>query len=62
MANKYTLYGAQLSLYTGKLRSYLRYKQIPYEEVFSSRKVYKDIIIPKTGVQFIPVLKTPQDE
>jgi glutathione S-transferase len=60
MANMYTLYGAPLSLYTGKTRAYLRFKQIPYEEVFSSRKIYKDIIIPNTGVQFIPVVKTPQ--
>ncbi|MFT5676005.1 MAG: glutathione S-transferase [Paraglaciecola sp.] len=61
-ADPYLLYGAPLSLYTGKARSYLTFKQVPFEEVFSSISVYKKIIIPKTGVRFIPVLKTPQDE
>lgn len=62
MSQQYTLYGAPLSLYTGKARAYLIYKNLPYTEVFSSLKVYKSIIIPKTGVRFIPVLKTPKGE
>ncbi len=62
MSDKYTLYGAPLSLYTGKVRSYLIYKGLNYEEVFSSLKVYKKIIVPKTGVRFIPVVKTPEGE
>lgn len=61
MTGKYTLYGAPLSLYTGKTRAYLTYKKIPFNEVFSSLKVYKKIIIPNTGVRFIPVLKTPSN-
>jgi glutathione S-transferase len=62
MSSHYTLYGAPLSLYTGKVRSYLIYKNVPYQEVFSSLKVYKKIIIPNTGVRFIPVLKTDDEE
>jgi glutathione S-transferase len=62
MSSQYTLYGAPLSLYTGKVRSYLIYKNLPYQEVFSSLKVYKNIIIPKTGVRFIPILKTDGEE
>ena len=62
MSNKYKLYGAPFSLYTGKARAYLINKRLPYEEVFSSLKVYKKIIIPHTGVRFIPIVKTPQDE
>lgn len=62
MPDQYTLYGAPLSLYTGKVRSYLIYKGLAYQEVFSSLKVYKKIIIPNTGVRFIPVVKTPQGE
>lgn len=58
---KYVLYAAEFSLYSGKARSYLRYKRIPFDEVLSSRKIYRDIIIPKTGVRFIPVVKTPDD-
>lgn len=62
MSELYKLYGAPLSLYTGKARAYLRYKQIPFTEVFSSRKVYTNIIVPKTGIRFIPVVETPQGE
>lgn len=62
MNKKYTLYGAPLSLYTGKARAYLLYKNKPFEEVFSSLKIYKEIIIPNTGVRFIPVVKTPSGE
>ena len=58
----YKLYGAELSLYTGKARAYLRFKNIPFEEIFSSRSVYLNIIEPKTGVRFIPVLETPDGE
>jgi glutathione S-transferase len=62
MTASYTLYGAPLSLYTGKARAYLIYKQVPYVEVFSSMSVYKNIIIPNTGVRFVPVVRTEQDE
>ncbi len=56
MPNEYTLYGAPMSLYTGKARAYLIFKKLPYNEVFSSLKVYKSIIVPNTGVRFVPVL------
>lgn len=62
MSGQYTLYGTPFSLYTAKARAYLAYKQIDFTEVFSSLRVYKDIIIPNTGVRFIPVLKTPQGQ
>ncbi|WP_299072049.1 glutathione S-transferase family protein [uncultured Paraglaciecola sp.] len=62
MQQQYTLYGAPLSLYTGKVRAYLIFKNVPYQEVFSSLKVYKTILIPQTGVRVIPVLKTPLGE
>ncbi|MEP4891759.1 MAG: glutathione S-transferase N-terminal domain-containing protein [Aliiglaciecola sp.] len=62
MSDMFTLYGAPVSLYTGKARAYLTYKNIPFREVFSSVKVYKTIIEPKTGVRFIPVVETPEGE
>jgi glutathione S-transferase len=62
MSNEYTLYGAPMSLYTGKARAYLIFKKLPYTEVFASLKVYKTIIVPKTGVRFVPVLETPENE
>ena len=59
MTDKHILYGAEFSLYSGKARCYLRYKKIPFDEVLSSLSVYKETIIPNTGVRFIPVVKTP---
>lgn len=59
MTDRHILYGAEFSLYTGKVRSYLRYKRIPFDAVLSSLKVYRKIIIPNTGVRFVPVVKTP---
>ena len=58
----YTLYGTEFSLYTGKARAYLHYKGIPYREVLSTVGVYKKVIVPRTGVRFIPVLATPEQE
>ncbi len=56
------LYGSDFSLFTGKARSYLKKKGIPFEEVTSTLKVYKNFIIPRTGVRFIPVLQTSEDQ
>jgi len=58
----YTLYGAEFSLYSGKARSYLRKKGIPFNEVTSTLSVYKSFIIPRTGVRYIPVVQTPDDQ
>src|ERR1700751_3391550 len=57
----YVLYSLPHSLYTGKVRSYLRYKGIPYREVVSTFRVFYKTIIPRTGVKFIPVLHSPDD-
>ena len=60
--DRYIMYGAEFSLYSGKLRSYLRKKGIPFDERSPSALTYKRFIEPRTGVRFIPVLHTPQDE
>lgn len=58
----YQLYGVSFSYYTAKARSYLIQKGLPYQEVASTTKVYRQTLIPKTGVAVIPVVKTPADE
>lgn len=58
---QHQLIGAQVSLYTGKVRSYLDYKQISYREVLATREIYRDVIVPRTGVRFIPVLISEDD-
>ena len=55
------LIGAQVSLYTGKVRAYLDFKAIPYTETLATREVYRDVIVPRTGVRFIPVLISDDD-
>ena len=62
MSGRYRLYGTDFSLYTGKVRSYLLKKGIPFKEVHATARVYKRFIIPRTGVTYIPVLQTPEDE
>lgn len=61
MESSYILYGTDHSYYTGKIGPYLRYKGIPYQEKLSTLWVYQRIILPRTGVKFIPVLHTPDD-
>ncbi len=55
------LLGAEVSYYTGKVRAYLRYKDIPFSERAASRDVYKNIILPRTGLRMIPVLISDDD-
>lgn len=58
----YKLIGAPVSLYTGKVRCYLQFKGIAFEEVLATPQVYQELIIPRTGVRYIPVLVTPDDQ
>jgi len=41
----YTLYGADFSMYSGKVRAYLRYKLFDFDDVLSTVDVYKKIIV-----------------
>lgn len=61
MKKPHQLLGAEVSLYTGKVRAYMRFKQLPFEEVAATREVYRDVIVPRTGVRFIPVLLSDDD-
>src|SRR5690606_8591920 len=58
----YQLIGAPVSLYTGKVRSYLQFKGIPFTEQLATPQVYRDLIIPRTGVPYLPGLVTPHDQ
>lgn len=52
----YTLIGAAVSLYTGKVRGYLRWKNVAFREEMSTREVYKSGILPRVGWSVIPVV------
>ena len=58
----YQLIGAPVSLYTAKVRSYLQLKGIAFQEVLATPEVFQEVIIPRTGVRYIPVLVTPEDQ
>lgn len=59
----YCLYGSPVSYYTAKVRSYLRYKGLRFEQVRATEKVANQIIKPATGGwRVVPVLKTPQGD
>ncbi len=62
MTAEYILYGAQLSLYTGKARAYMRYKGLDWEEQLATPDIYKNVILPAVGAPIIPVLATPEGE
>ncbi|MBL4870937.1 MAG: glutathione S-transferase N-terminal domain-containing protein, partial [Robiginitomaculum sp.] len=57
----YTLYAAPLSLYSGKARGYLRWKNVPFKEVLATREVYGSALLPRVGWPVIPVLVAPDD-
>lgn len=57
MSDIYKLYGAAISLYTGKARAFLRYKNVPFVEESGSPDIFERI-----GFRMIPVLHTPDDE
>ncbi len=52
------LYGAPLSLYSGKARAYLDWRGVDYEEQLSTPDIYRDVIVPNVGRPVIPVVQT----
>ena len=58
----YRFYGADVSYFTAKVRPALRYKRVPYVELLSTPAAYRDVIIPRTGLAFIPIVVTDRDE
>jgi glutathione S-transferase len=59
---RFLFYGTEVSYFSGKVRPALRYKRIPFEEIPPTPTVYREVIVPRTGLAFIPILITPQDE
>ncbi|MGH9409764.1 MAG: glutathione S-transferase N-terminal domain-containing protein, partial [Vicinamibacterales bacterium] len=58
----YRFYASDVSYFSAKVRPALRYKRIPYIELLATPEVYRQIIRPRTGLGFIPVVVTPGDE
>lgn len=62
MARGYTLYGSEVSYFSGKVRAYLRYKRIPFSEVLNTPDAYRQVILPRVGWPVVPVVITPEGE
>lgn len=58
----YQFIAAPFSLYSGKARGYLRWKNVPYLEVLSTREVYEQEVMPRLGYGMVPIIITPQNE
>jgi len=48
-----------VSLYSGKARSYLRRRGVPFEEILSTRAVVNGFVAPTTGLRMVPVVQFP---
>lgn len=59
MPDAYILYGLPHSLYTGKIRAYLRKQGIRYVERAPSHPGYRDEVLPQIKRSIIPVLVCP---
>jgi glutathione S-transferase len=57
----FRLLGAERSYFTGKVRPALRAKRVHFEEILATPDVYREIRR-RTGLLFIPVVVTPEDE
>ena len=60
--SQYRFYAADVSYFSAKVRPALRYKNIPFVELDPTPEAYRDVILPRTGLAFIPILITPDDE
>ena len=58
-ANSCTFWGGALSLYSGKVRSYLIKKGIPYREFYASHPDFQARIRPIVGLGVTPIIETP---
>lgn len=58
----HTLYGVEMSYFTGKARAYLRWKGAPFVERSSDAAFFKEICLPRLGYAMIPVLVAPDGE
>jgi len=62
MTRSHILYGMAGSLYTGKVRAYMRQNHIPFVEHKAGGARFTEQIVPKVNRWIIPVLETPDGE
>jgi glutathione S-transferase len=62
LSRAWRFYAALPSYFSAKVRPALRVKGIPFEELPPTPAAYREVILPRTGLAFIPVLISPDDE
>ncbi|MGB0919736.1 MAG: glutathione S-transferase family protein [Alphaproteobacteria bacterium] len=55
----YTLYGAEPSYFTGKVRAYMRKKGLPFRERFARGEHFDTIVRPHIGYTKLPMVEAP---
>lgn len=62
MTGPYRMYGSELSYFTAKTRPAFRAKRLWLEELLATPQVYRDVLLARTGIAFLPTVVTPEDE
>lgn len=60
-ASNHLLYATRADYYSAKIRAYLDYQSLPFDEVVPSQKEIDQIIKARTGMEECPVLITPEN-
>jgi len=60
MTELYKLYGMTASLYTGKVRAYMRFNQVPFVEEKAGSDRFSTVIRKAVGRWIVPVIETPE--
>ncbi len=55
----FRFYAAEISYFSAKVRPALRYKGVHFLELAPD---YRNVILPRTGLAFIPIVVTPEDD
>lgn len=62
MTKLYTLYGMAASLYTGKVRAYMRRNHVPFREVKAGGEHFNTVVVNAVGRWIVPVIETPNGD
>jgi hypothetical protein len=62
MTDQYTLYGMAASLYTGKVRAYMRRNHVEFREEKAGGEHFNTVVTKEVGRWIIPVIETPNGE
>ena len=62
MGGVFRFYASEISYFSAKVRPALRWKGVPFVELLPTPLAYREVILPRTGLGFIPVIVTPEGE